>query len=138
MRNDLNMNPGRAIAQGSHAANAFINAYGKNKKVKEWQNSTTQAFGTVLVLSANLAEIFKINELLLNTDIPNEYIDDPTYGYTVSYEIARIIPSSSDSADRQVLDKNQTRIFRVETTCSYIFGTKEELKPFIGHLPLYP
>ena len=51
MRTDMDsMNPGKAMAQASHASNAFVFRFGKENLVKQWQGETQQGFGTVLVL----------------------------------------------------------------------------------------
>ena len=65
MRNDLSsMNSGKAMAQASHASNAFAH-YMRYTRCEEddgiecegllnmWEDQTTQGFGTVLVLSVN-------------------------------------------------------------------------------------
>ena len=63
MRNDMDsMNPGKAMAQASHAANAFVaNDIWEMEQMpdgivdlkNQWQNETTQGFGTVIVLPVN-------------------------------------------------------------------------------------
>lgn len=98
MRNDLNsMNPGKAIAQGSHAANAFVQhfhgfAQECNSKSKQsyleteimkgfndWENSTTQGFGTVLVLEANMPSIYSVVNSFKALQYITGVIHDPTY-----------------------------------------------------------
>ena len=62
MRTDMDsMNPGKAMAQASHASNAFVSNAEPGYNVDEelfnaWQQSTTQGFGTVLVLGVNEAQ----------------------------------------------------------------------------------
>jgi peptidyl-tRNA hydrolase len=84
VRNDLDsMNPGKAIAQGSHAANAFV------KEVNDvepdcsdlitWQNETKQGFGTVYVLEANEADMTDTINRMSSLGYYANTILDPTY-----------------------------------------------------------
>lgn len=98
MRNDLDsMNCGKAIAQGSHASNAFIDKFHStmqeysvdssakekaeklNKDVREWETSTTQGFGTVLVLEAPMTEIYDSIENVRDHGYLADIVHDPTY-----------------------------------------------------------
>lgn len=97
MRNDLvSMNPGKAIAQGSHASNAFVHQYheaarswaslGKNEWVEqtnsaftEWENSTRQGFGTVLVLEGSMRDIAPRIDLARGMGYIASVVHDPTY-----------------------------------------------------------
>lgn len=97
MRNDLtSMNPGKAIAQGSHASNAFVHEYHRrmqaaaahvvsdyaqklNTAFTEWENSTRQGFGTVLVLEAPMKEITPRVDLLRSIGYIADVVHDPTY-----------------------------------------------------------
>ena len=43
MRTDMDsMNPGKAMAQASHASNTFVFRFGKENLVKQWQGETKQ------------------------------------------------------------------------------------------------
>jgi peptidyl-tRNA hydrolase len=91
MRNDLaSMNPGKAMAQASHASNAFVkdasvitDSGWKNfstKSFENWKCSTNQGFGTVLVLAANIDQIRDIvYSASLSGGYLAEIIHDPTY-----------------------------------------------------------
>ena len=139
MRNDLpSIGSGRACAQASHAANAFIHEWGNPKKidrgdVDEWRHQTKQGFGTAIVLSANKAQIEKV---LKSRVIPQGWVIDPDYVVSVSVELRPylkgIINEISDS------DPTKLLLHRSEKTCAYVFGLKEELEPLLGELPLYP
>jgi peptidyl-tRNA hydrolase len=96
-RNDLaSMNPGKLAAQASHASNAFVFAYheymrnsavdqanvstvGLNKAFNQWQNSTLQGFGTVLVLEGSMTDISDVVKTMANMNYMAEVIHDPTY-----------------------------------------------------------
>jgi peptidyl-tRNA hydrolase len=96
MRNDLaSLNPGKAMAQASHASNAFVrkfheymqrlNATADQKAVDlntafyEWENSTVQGFGTVLVLEGNMNDIDSTVYMFQKLGYVADLIHDPTY-----------------------------------------------------------
>lgn len=95
MRNDIaSMNPGKAMAQASHASNAFIHrtdAYIRsfvnrgvmiedlNRYVNEWQNETGYGFGTVLVLEGRMSEFKPIVRTFQALEYMADVITDPTY-----------------------------------------------------------
>ena len=66
MRTDMDsMNPGKAMAQASHASNTFVHSVEPGYNVDEalfdaWQKETQQGFGTVLVLGVNEIEMRSI------------------------------------------------------------------------------
>ena len=65
MRTDLDsMNRGKAMAQASHASNAFVNheildgTFGIASNMREdWKHQTEQGFGTVLVLGVTESQM---------------------------------------------------------------------------------
>lgn len=138
MRNDLpSMTTGRAMAQASHASNAFIKRFGKDKLVQAWQRETKQGFGTAIVLTSNITEIhdvlnkskgFKIKDLVL----------DPDYVISVTSEIYPYIAFDYRRMFTTIDNSNQYLFHREVITCAYIFGTREELSPILGHLKLHP
>lgn len=138
MRNDLaSLNAGKAMAQASHASNLFIHKFGKQPEVKEWQKSTEQGYGTVLVLSANENEINNALDKARDAGHPAGVVVDPTYPYRTTQELANLIPKSTDTAPR-IEKSGEVTLFRNEATCGFAFGTKEELKEALGKLPLHP
>ena len=127
MRNDLaSMNTGKAIAQGSHAANAFVHHFhGYAQKYNsttvhegiqtatmngfnEWENSTHQGFGTVLTLEARMADITPIVSIFKGVGYVAGVVHDPTYPI-VDGEVVHHIP----------LD-----------TCAYVFVPNKEKDDF--------
>jgi len=140
MRNDLpSMNVGRAAAQASHASNAFIHSFGKRNDVKKWQKQTSQGFGTAIVLSADKKTIqFTIDNINKCKDCPISWVTDPEYGMPVTKEIWEHISIELQSAQPVVKEDGMVVWFRKEDTCAYIFGSKEDLLPFLGELPLWP
>lgn len=142
MRTDLpSMNAGKAMAQASHASNAFMHDANTNWKetsvwpdVKEWANETKQGFGTVLTLAATLKEI---NEVVQNGSLNlliSGKVVDPTYPYRVSGEIANIIhPGNNYDNTKEVT------LVREEVTCAYLFGEKDAIAgSLVSHLKLHP
>lgn len=98
MRNDLDsMNAGKAMAQASHASNAFVHHFhaymqeknaqpvnlgevqANNKAFYEWENETKQGFGTVLVLEAPMDKIQPTIDILKSMGNIAAVIHDPTY-----------------------------------------------------------
>lgn len=139
MRNDLqSMNPGRAMAQASHASNAFIHKYGKRADVKKWQKETSQGFGTAIVLAASIGDIHDLISRLPHS-IPACMVVDPEYGVKTTREILSMINYKKIMLEKTVFNEDgSVVIFRSETTCAYAFGTREKLAPFLGHLSLHP
>jgi peptidyl-tRNA hydrolase len=138
-RNDLaSMNAGKLAAQASHASNAFvkhfhaysqeINARPVNMDVNvrtingfnEWENATSQGFGTVLVLAAKMPEIKTTVGIFKAMGYIADVIHDPTYPI-VDGEVVHHIP----------LD-----------TCAYVFvPNKEEdfmASAILKRFPLHP
>ena len=139
MRTDLpSMGAGRAAAQASHAANAFIHKYGNKDYVKEWQKQTTQGFGTAIVLGVNLKELYnKYNASYRK--FCSEVIIDPDYVVSISSELVPFLNKldSRIKVEQSTVDSNKYVIHREEVTCGYIFGNKEKLVELLGDLPLY-
>lgn len=123
LRNDLaSMNSGKAIAQGSHASNAFVhhfNGYAQEYNSKsvhegietatmngfnEWENSTRQGFGTVLTLEGKMSAISGTVNIMKSLGYVAGVVHDPTYPL-VDGEVVHHIP----------LD-----------TCAYIFVPDKE------------
>ena len=126
MRTDLDsMNPGKAMAQASHAGSAFVHNAEPGYNVDEelfnaWQESTPQKFGTVLVLGVTEAQMrtaVQIAESFGVDKFPCEIIHDPTY---------------------PLQDGDTTHFIPVDT-CGYIFGDKEDplLEAIIGKFELH-
>ncbi len=142
MRNDLaSMNAGKGMAQASHASNAFVFAELKKmlsrpwKSVKDfykvfikgdmenanlfirWVHSTTQGFGTVLVLGVNEVQMRTAVDVSCMLKFSAAVIHDPTYPL-VDGDFCHFIP----------LD-----------TCGYVFGNKNDpvLGAMVGCFPLH-
>lgn len=79
MRSDMaSMNPGKAMAQASHASNQFI-ANHESAGISEWQDEAN-GFGTVLVLDIrNELEMEKSVRVAELFGLPAGIVHDPTY-----------------------------------------------------------
>lgn len=123
MRNDLSsLNAGKAMAQASHASNAFVahfqcytQDYNSNPSYTDvevsimtgfadWENSTEQSFGTVLVLAARMPDIKATVDIFNGLGYIAGVIHDPTYPI-VDGEVVHYVP----------LD-----------TCAYVFVPSKE------------
>lgn len=128
MRTDLaSMNPGKAMAQASHASNAFVQhaeqTVGNSvpeqyANFDQWRNETPQGFGTVIVLGVNELEMRTAVEVAQACDLIAGVVHDPTYPLRDG-ETVHLIP----------LD-----------TCAYVFGDKENpiLGKILGNFSLHP
>lgn len=144
MRTDLpSMNAGKAMAQASHASNAFVKmsegdlVEPRATLAKTWQQETSQGFGTVLVLAATGEQIEKAVSEARARLFSAARITDPTYPYRVTGEIAKLLhPTEAASFE----GGKEYTLVRSEMTCAFIFGEKADpvLQEIVGHLKLHP
>ena len=146
MRSDLHsMGAGRAAAQASHAANAFIHRYGRSTKagevnplIKNWQNQTPQGFGTAIVLSCDIDKLHETTQKASQQKFFFDTIVDPDYVITVPAEVIPYIDANNlNKFEQSKTDPTKYLFHREEITCAYIFGDKEKLSPLLSGLPLY-
>lgn len=131
MRNDLaSMNAGKAMAQASHASNAFIQQnltdslepnddfVANDILITQWRQETDQGFGTVIVLEVNEREMRNSVDIAQHLGYPSEVIHDPTY---------------------PLRDGDTTHFIPLDT-CAYVFGDRNDpvLKKFLGLFNLHP
>lgn len=132
MRTDLNsLNPGKAMAQAAHAANAFVLQIESCQNFpnddefeylidlyNEWVEQTAQGFGTTVVLAVNTEQ--KLNQLILEAH--NFAIADTVYDPTY--------PIRDGGVTHEV----------PLTVCGYIFGDANSLKLYkhLRNLELHP
>lgn len=133
MRNDLaSMNPGKAMAQASHASNAFVKdatvrlngdiTHSKdinlNNAFETWKGETGQGFGTVIVLAVNENEMRTATMYADACGFVNGIVHDPTY---------------------PLLDGDSVHFIPLDT-CAYVFGIKDDpmLKGLLRNFPLHP
>lgn len=139
MRTDLpSMNAGKAMAQASHASNAFIKLHGKKCEVKDWEKQTKHGFGTVIVLGAIIEDIDALQTKLEYINEIYDVVVDPTYPYIVNSEIRNLIDPLMISQESIQLESGDYICFRPETTCAYLFGEKDIIEKYVEHLKLHP
>lgn len=126
VRSDLpSMNAGKAIAQGSHAANHALFNLKKSRNqqfkkwLKEWENQANidgacQGFGTCISLMCNEEELNGVLDLNRANGMPAGFVIDTTYPYQF---------------------QNQ-RLFMPAKTAGWIFGPQRDLRTY--GLRLYP
>jgi peptidyl-tRNA hydrolase len=138
VRNDLaSMTPGRVAAQASHASNVFVKdaSVMDRKRLKMWEAQTDQGFGTAIVLAASSKQIDDVLFAAGSKGVMGMWIVDPEYGIRVTAEVHSLLPKSKFKSDK--LPNGEYVVYRSEKTCAYLFGTKPEVDPFVGTLPLY-
>jgi peptidyl-tRNA hydrolase len=95
-RDDIDsMNPGKLAAQASHASNAFVHKFHEtmrsaaaektaraeqlNTDFYLWETSTTQGFGTVIVLGAEMKMIYPVVSVFNKLGYLSDIVHDPSY-----------------------------------------------------------
>lgn len=168
MRGDMpSMNPGKLAAQAAHGASMFHERARNFKDTlppdttaeelgyKHWfvgySNWVASAkdFGTTIVLTATKDEIFNVRGSYSFASVAQDTNDfvcdtivDPSYPFTMETEIYNYLNRSDFASEmfQNASDLGNGRTFatRNEMTGFWIFGDKEALAPYIGHLKLYP
>ncbi len=122
MRTDLDsMNPGKAMAQASHAYGAFKFAIRsklhRQTAYMSWMDQSAQEFGTTIVLGGTREEIdFALRLCKTDRDLVYGWVHDPTYPL-LDGEVLHSIP----------LD-----------TCAFIFGSKHACRIIVASMRLHP
>lgn len=138
MRTDVtSLNPGKAMAQASHASNAFVKEVrdiGAGPPVgtplwemaEKWQRSTNQGFGTVLVLDGKTE--YQIIETLRKFDAyqKNANMLDVTYGLV-------------NDPTYPIRDGDVTHYISFNT-CAYVFFDKNNpvINEILSEFSLHP
>lgn len=155
MRKDLkSMNPGKAMAQASHAANAFIHDAEVNHtkhagwhEVCDWKEQTPQGFGTVLVLAVTEIEMRTAVEFAGLTDLISGIVHDPSYPVLIPRELGTYItdnifgdPDYNIAGGGLAIGEGGGYATIPVDTCAYIFGNKNDpmLKAIVQNFPLHP
>ncbi len=121
MRTDLaSLNPGKAMAQASHAYGALKKAVRVNMILQptylEWANQTDQEFGTTIVLGGNWEEIgYALRMASYTQDVIATWVHDPTYPI-------------EDGACRHLIPLS---------ACAIVFGLREDCKMAVEHMRLH-
>lgn len=163
MRNDLDsMNPGKAMAQASHASNAFIHNHGwyqetivdgvkvSAKLVPKWKAQTKQGFGTVLVLAVNEHQMRFTVEAAKRYGLIADLVNDPTYPIRVDRDLTNYMMRPINDLEPFEIP-NYPSGFQVPTwydgfvtvpmdTCAYVFTDKNDpiTNMLLGGYKLHP
>ena len=116
MRTDLDsMNPGKAMAQASHASNQFVATLPKDAHdiYNEWLQCN--GFGTVLVLGVTEVQMRTSVAVANALDLVSDVVHDPTY---------------------PLRDGDSTHLIPLDT-CAFVFGNKEDCTPVVGNFELH-
>lgn len=157
LRNDLpSLTPGKAVAQGAHAANQFVAFMRKLKAdapesvpplieaFAEWEKSAN-GFGVTVVLGANRLQINRVVTLVEHDNttlspaafrVCADKTFDPSYPYLVDREIAELIDHSEEEYG-PVPVGDKMMCVRHEMTAAYVFGRKDDVRSFVMDLELY-
>lgn len=118
---------------------------------ENWVKSAKN-FGTTIVLTATKREILDLREEFevdvldgkLKDNLTYDRIIDPSYPFTMPKEIFEYINDGMAEVS-QTLFQNVTYLengsvfaTRPEMSGFWVFGSKDELQPYLGHLKLYP
>lgn len=144
MRNDLaSMNYGKMMAHAAHAANLFTHSttFGNTIKASviraeydRWLLSAN-GFGTTISLSVSMREMELVITQATSGGFLAQSVVDPTYPYILHREYANLISHPEDHPPSPLGD-GMMMCIREETTCGYVFGDKDQLRPIVGHLPM--
>lgn len=123
MRTDLtSMNAGKAVAQGTHAANQCVFEISSRgdaalkERLAEWEGQTGHGFGTCITLGVNEAQMRTAVQVAQALGLHANICHDPTYPL-VDGETVHLIP----------LD-----------TCGFVFGDPDLCKLVLDRFQLMP
>ena len=122
MRTDLaSLNPGKAMAQASHAYGALKSVIRKYPEVQRHylhgMDSTEQEYGTTIVLGGNAGDIeYALALAEGDAGIVSGWVHDPTY---------------------PILDGEVTHLLPIDT-CAFVFGSRAKCVLALNSLELHP
>jgi hypothetical protein len=150
------MNFGKAMAQSSHVANAFVChaiidhellidptniVYDLQQAAVDWYKSTPQGFGTQSNLKSNdfMNDLYKIETAADINQWMFGQVVDPTYPFEVSKEIFELLDKSK-IVSSFVKGDGKVLCTRAEITGFYVFGDRDdpEFKSFMRQWKLHP
>lgn len=121
MRTDINsMNPGKAMAQASHAYGALRKAIKEKLNIQKdfilWMDQTEQDFGTTIVLGGSEPQIDgALWRAVRDRNICGGWVHDPTY---------------------PIRDGNVTHLIPLNT-CAFLFGARADIQFHTVRMDLY-
>jgi hypothetical protein len=131
MRNDLaSLNAGKAVAQGSHAANQCIYEI-RNLPVEDfsylhslanmWESETRAGFGTCIVLEAKFKDILRV-------------VGNVNLNFS-SHSNQKVIAGIVHDPSYPLMDGETLHLIPLET-CAFVFGERKYIRLFLSDLPL--
>lgn len=163
MRNDLpSMNPGKGMAQSSHASNAFEKVMTSHRAklgrgdmdndeleimrpiigmADSWKTQTNQGFGTVLVLTMNEYHMRSVVGVADAVGLVAAVVHDDSYPILVPPELGLAIAAEQNPVFSMVRVGEKPNYVTIPLdTCAYVFGDKNDptLQAILGHFPLHP
>lgn len=131
MRQDMDsMNPGKCMAQASHASNAFVHKVFKQKDTlpisalesyRDWQASTAQGFGTAVVLGTGT---------LTEEDAPDghdKWLHDLVVQIQACPTLGQCTVSDTVVDPTYPIRDGRTTHFLDVVTCAYVFIHKSDV-----------
>jgi len=132
------------MAHAAHAANLFTHStkfasthqeIGFNKaEYDQWVRSAN-GFGTTISLSVSMSEMKLVIAQASSGGFLAQPVVDPTYPYSIHREYDNLISHPEDHPPSPIGD-GMMMCIREETTCGFVFGDKDLLRPIVGHLPM--
>lgn len=129
IRNDLNsMNPGKAMAQCSHASAQFVTKH--PNEAAEW-SSEADGFGSTVVMEGNINDIVEAFQSPFIKKHVNGKVVDPTYPFRVQKELLNLVAVPNKiklqiDPESEVDKYGMVSATREETTCYWVYVENEE------------
>ena len=137
MRNDLaSMNAGKAVAQGTHAANQMV------YEARKWigdnrEDATTREKSDVWAAFRDLLETWEQSANGFGTCICLSVNEEQMRAAVAGAQEAGLHAGITHDPSYPLKDGATLHLLPLDT-CAYIFGKKAECKPFTGNFPLMP
>lgn len=136
IRNDIpSLNPGKAIAQASHAVSQFMTKF--PEEAKEWCEEA-DGFGTTIVMEGNKDNITHFIKSH-GKKVPSGDIIDPTYPFYLQKEIIPFLAKNAEIEYGEPSDNNYdtTPATRKEHTCSWFLIENDDNEEYMEDLKYY-
>lgn len=137
------LNPGKAMAQCSHAANLAVKEIrgsdcGALKKLLSIWEAEGQGFGTTIVLGFSCSIPLEHKKYDGVPPFASGWVNDETYPFVVDNDVADMIPVENETAPRETKG-NKVVIFRNKITVGYLFcDRRNPIREKFSHLQLHP
>ena len=132
VRNDLkhSLNPGKAMAQVSHAVSQFVaNCFKRKSNLHLSWLEEANNFGTTIVLEADKYQLNNLYQHFgLEKRLTYGIVEDPTYPFKYPKELDSFLDNSQFTYYEDSIEDANGFIFatRNEVTCHWLFLDKED------------